>query len=453
MNLHTKELIYQYLFTEKALHLMNQKGHFTFISSNQFLSTEYGRKARGLLAQKKTYKKIIDFGSLPVFKNALTYVSIFIGTKSQNINMLYTKIKNLPFNVPDGFYLISTKIFNDDVWILANPKTIYIHKKIKENTISLNKIAKAWAGIFTGNDKLLLFQKEKLPDFIDKELLKPILRAQNCERYTYAEPEKYIFYPYKEVGGKTVLMDLNEIKIKYPKSYNFIRQNEKALKRRKDSRKNMGEKTGWYGLIRFGKLSKFNETKIISPGEVKHNKFTLDNSQSAFSCGRVFSINLASNIINNYTLIAFLNSSIVEYYMHQYASLKAGGYYSYSSTILDSIPIKITNKSDLISLLTQYLLIHNSTSKDDLISKYYDAIIDSVIFEIYFPEELKSANKGILKHLGDLKPITDEMSEEEKLAIIQSEFERLYDDNHPVKYAIETLDSIEEVRIIKEALK
>ena len=45
------------------------------------------------------------------------------------------------------------------------------------------------------------------------------------------------------------------------------------------------------------------------------------------------------------------------------------------------------------------------------------------------------------------------MSEEEKLAIIQSEFERLYDPNHPVRFAIETLDSVEEVRIIKEALK
>jgi hypothetical protein len=45
------------------------------------------------------------------------------------------------------------------------------------------------------------------------------------------------------------------------------------------------------------------------------------------------------------------------------------------------------------------------------------------------------------------------MSEEEKLAIIQSEFERLHHPDHPVRLAIETLDSVEEVRIIKEALK
>ena len=45
------------------------------------------------------------------------------------------------------------------------------------------------------------------------------------------------------------------------------------------------------------------------------------------------------------------------------------------------------------------------------------------------------------------------MSEEEKLAIIQAEFERLYHPEHPVRFAVETIDSIEEVRIIKEALR
>jgi len=45
------------------------------------------------------------------------------------------------------------------------------------------------------------------------------------------------------------------------------------------------------------------------------------------------------------------------------------------------------------------------------------------------------------------------MSDEEKQAVIQSEFERLYDPSHPVRNNLETLDSIEEGRIIKEALK
>ncbi|MDO9042616.1 MAG: hypothetical protein Q7U64_09785 [Desulfocapsaceae bacterium] len=45
------------------------------------------------------------------------------------------------------------------------------------------------------------------------------------------------------------------------------------------------------------------------------------------------------------------------------------------------------------------------------------------------------------------------MSDAEKLAIIQTEFDRLYDPSHPVRNHLETLDSVEDVRIICEALK
>jgi hypothetical protein len=75
-----------------------------------------------------------------------------------------------------------------------------------------------------------------------------------------------------------------------------------------------------------------------------------------------------------------------------------------------------------------------------------------MVFDLYFPEEFKAANKEILKNLGELKPITDDMTDEEKMAIIQSEFDRLYDPGHPVRNNLETLDSVEEVRIIKEAV-
>lgn len=45
------------------------------------------------------------------------------------------------------------------------------------------------------------------------------------------------------------------------------------------------------------------------------------------------------------------------------------------------------------------------------------------------------------------------MTAEEKLAIIQSEFDRLYEPSHPVRNHLETLDSVEPVRIVKEALQ
>src|SRR5690606_6904079 len=142
-----------------------------------------------------------------------------------------------------------------------------------------------------------------------------------------------------------------------------------------------------------------------------------------------------------------------------YAGGELVGKYRYKKAFLENLPIPepYENFKPTIEILVDYLGLYKGVfkdkSKEQSISSFFESVVDGLVYQVVFPEEIKSAGKEILKHLGDLKPITDEMSEEKKLAIIQSEFERLYDPNHPVRFAIETLDSVEEVRIIKEALK
>jgi len=146
-------------------------------------------------------------------------------------------------------------------------------------------------------------------------------------------------------------------------------------------------------------------------------------------------------------LVSILNSSVADYYFFQITAKIAGGRKRYTKQYVEQIPIPVLSKTRQTpyELLVDYVIL-SKTQIDDLVFKFFEQLLDAIVFELYFSEELKSASKEILKHLEDLKPITDAMSEEEK-------FERLYDPNHPVRYAIETLDSIEEVRIIKESLK
>lgn len=150
---------------------------------------------------------------------------------------------------------------------------------------------------------------------------------------------------------------------------------------------------------------------------------------------------------NIYSIACYLNSEIPNWFFKCYSTNSNVNGYE-----VDNLPIPNTLPKKL-EIIYRYLNLIVSKSTYSELSNFFQELVNSIIFELYFPEEIKSAGKEILKHLGDLKPITDDMSEEEKLAIIQTEFERLYDPNHPVRFAIETLDSVEEVRIIKEALK
>lgn len=96
----------------------------------------------------------------------------------------------------------------------------------------------------------------------------------------------------------------------------------------------------------------------------------------------------------------------------------------------------------------------NSVDKSNQLKiRFIEQLIDALVFELYFPSAIKAASKEILPYMGDLGTLTDDLSEEGKLAVIQHEFERLYDPNHPVRNHLETLDSVEEVRIIRKSLK
>ena len=149
-------------------------------------------------------------------------------------------------------------------------------------------------------------------------------------------------------------------------------------------------------------------------------------------------------------LLSIINSEFTAYFLKYLTKGKLDVYPDDWKKV--PVPdIDIESQKPFITL-SDYLLFLAS-KEFNIEFNFFNAITNSIVIELFFKKELQQANKEILKHLMALKPINDSMSEEEKLAVIQGVFERLYDDNHPVKFAIETLDSIEEVRIIKEALK
>jgi hypothetical protein len=201
------------------------------------------------------------------------------------------------------------------------------------------------------------------------------------------------------------------------------------------------------------KSTHFNFSRIVMQGitgvDEKHRiKSTI--IEKGFFCGHsinYISLKDVSDLLAKYYL-SILNSEFSNWFFKKFSTNS-----NVNSYEIHNLPLPIYSDSLLpLSIVVSYLL-NKKKRINEVTFNFYEHLINSIIYELVFPEEIKSAGKEILKHLGDLKPITDDMSEEKKLAIIQSEFERLYDPNHPVRFAIETLDSVEEVRIIKEALK
>ena len=389
------------MFIELANRIINQSGLNAYITSNQFLTTEYGRQARKFLLEKSKILEIIDFGDLPIFKDALTYVSIFVLGKGKTTLFNYYKVTSLEHSIKDiPKITIKSDSLSEDSFILVDDAKKNLIDKLQKINQPLSKNAKCWAGLFTGKDDILMFGEKDLNNIsFEREILLPVIRAQDCSKFGYSIASKYVIYPYKEQNDKTILLSEKELAKQFPKAYKYLKENKSLLKTRKDSRKEFSENKSWYSLTRFGKYSIFKKPKIVSPGEVKNNKFALDETGSGFSCARVFAITSESKNLSLLSLLGILNSKVVEFYLHSVAPLKQGGYYSYSSKFIDSVPIpKILldnshSKTIALENLVQQILNENrklaqlkiESEKQNLKRKidFLDKKNDEIVFELY----------------------------------------------------------------------
>lgn len=316
----------------------------------------------------------------------------------------------------------SPKFFNQSIWLkdvkfeISN-KNNFLINKIERSADTLNNICDVKVGVNIGGVKEYFLSN-------DSRYFKFINGSNNVKRFR-------IIYPTKKQEEKEELyIDFNKV-------------TEKEIWDKKIGTPSIGESN-----------KRFLEPKIVI--RQSDTKLSAAYDENQYHCDyNLFTANLINdgdkNILKSITCI--INSEVLTYFVieNKWLNLKPGKTPQIRVSDVKNLPIPKNLDGNLV-ILYDYLNFLAS-SEDEIKYNTFYQINNSIAFELYFPEEIKSVGKEILKHLGDLKPITDDMSEEEKLAIIQSEFERLYDPNHPVRFAIETLDSVEEVRIIKEALK
>ena len=212
-------------------------------------------------------------------------------------------------------------------------------------------------------------------------------------------PSKYVIYPYQEEDGATLLMDEGNLKKTFPNTYHYLLSHKSELSSRKDSRKTVLQGRAWYSLIRFGQLQVFSKPKLVTPGEVKISKFALDESRSGYSGARVYGIVCNDDSISLHALLGVLNSRVVQSFMHSVAPLKQGGYYSYASSFIETIPIPtILTKSDhglTKRLCDSVLMLLSLNAKLDktktgqemtIVTRQIDSIdkkIEDTVYEMY----------------------------------------------------------------------
>lgn len=457
-------------FIEKGNKLIKKNGFLTYITTNKFFNTGYGKLVRKFLLQKKI-THIINFEQVEVFEKVLVS-SVIIGLQNSNpynkktIYEKFEKLKHLQFKKEftqkiGNFDSYKQTLLDEAEWSFPDEKSLKIKNIIEKEGTQVGKLkgVSVYRGVTTGYNPAFIINSEIRDDLIKKdpknsEVIKPLLQGRNIRKWKYHYVNQFLIFTKQGLDIK-----------QYPLVEEYLRNYYVELKPRNGNEKT-GRKPGTY------KWFEIQDNTAYYPEFEKSEKLiwglTADKWAFAYDAKQHYLPSngyiLTSEEIPVKYLLGILNSEVMNYYFGFIGVMTAGGAYTLKHTTIQHLPIVIAKDQKTLIEIVDYVLILSKSGKN-IILQFFEEVINSIIYELYFPSELKSAGKEIIKHLGDLKPITplrpvgaspkgeELMSEEEKLAIIQSEFERLYDPNHPVRNAIETLDSVEEVRIIKEALK
>lgn len=395
-----------HLFFEKACNLKNHYGSVIYITPTNYQSNNYSKDLRKHLLKNNLNHIVVLEGS--IFKASVnTSITHLILKQDQKVkfdkailnshnNLTINEVAEVPFSFFETDDILFIPPLNKDAARILEIIT-------RKNNKSLKSISEINFGMQLRNRKHHPLDVLQNPDL-------SILTKYYKKCYT----------------GK----DIKSFVINYSNRYCYY---------------NREAKRGgcWNDDAQFAK------NKILIPQIGKYPIGAIDRLGYPV-LNTAFMINIFSSDTPE-SILAQINSEVVAFFWINKFRDDRDAFPKIKGSYLRCLPIK--NGNNKIDILVKYVELIGHKSDIEIAKVFFVSLINSLIYELYFPDEIKAAGKEILKHLGDLKPITDEMSEEKKLAIIQSEYERLSHPNHPVRIAIETLDSVEEVRIIREALK
>lgn len=379
------------LFFERGTVLLKSKGLICYITSNQWLQTNYGKILKEFFINNANPKLLINFGGLKVFENATVDTSIFIAIKENCDFLLKASHFKNDFKIIQGISeyfeknVIYLKDLDPEKWLIASDSIIKLKSKIR----SSGSLLKFWdaeilRGIVTGfNEAFIVDQITKNAlineDPRNEEIIKPILRGRDVHKFALNYSDLYIIHTHNGIKDddyhkrksidKWLIKPIN-VKDDYPSIYRYLQKFERSLTKRQD------QGDDWTNLRNCTYFEKFEQPKIIYPETtVRRSEFFLD-TEGYFIDKTCFMIT-GDKL---HFLTAVLASKCIEWYLETELRLLGKNSIQYSKQYIENVPIPgIEDDSIYVNLIE----IIQDRKKDKIDSSKWENKIDALVFHLY----------------------------------------------------------------------
>jgi methylase of polypeptide subunit release factors len=229
---------------------------------------------------------------------------------------------------------------------------------------------------------------ENKPIEIEKEALRPFLFGKDVGRWVIDWKRSWVVFPYdryaraktmeggiveewnlipsKKNVNKFKFLDPDKVEViedRFPKAWKYLTQHEEALRKRENDRFKVpkAESHLWYGATYPRGLDYYFRPKLVLQLLSRQNSFAYDRDgkfvfQAGGKGGGVYGIAPAESISDLGTLLALLNSRVIDFLVKQTSSVYGGRFYSYADQFLKSLPVAeeiIQAKSERVQHLSK----------------------------------------------------------------------------------------------------
>ncbi len=354
-------------FYELAFNMLKNNSSFGFICSNKFFRAKYGESLRELILSSMTIEEIADFNGVKIFEDATVDSAITIFKKQ-------VPSPNHQFKVVDtnleNYSMMNQSDLSKTSFSFSNPKELVIKQKIeaigtplKEWDININY------GIKTGFNEAFIIDGIKKDELISKdkksaEIIKPLLRGRNLERYLCNNIDEYLIASH---NNPPVIIE----------SYPHLKEHLDKFIEKLTSRYDKGQTP--YNLRNCKYLGSFEKPKIIYPEFSSSSLFSYDD-KGTYLLDTSWFIDSGDKY-----LLALLNSKLIWHYLGYVSSSLGSASLRMKKIFVEQIPIpKIDEEKQqpFIKLVDEIL-----ETKPKI--KEYKVLLDEAVKADNFEREIK----------------------------------------------------------------
>ncbi len=399
-----------YLFVERGIAKLKQGGFLCYIIPNKFSKIKSGENLRELMSDYKYINEFIDFGSAHLFQNKLAYSSILVIKKCSQDTFDFEEVNDLQkwwASQEQSVIKTNRVTFNSNIltkhqWVLvADEKKAELVNKLYENTVPLEKVAKAINGIQTSAERpnpIYWFCNSDIIDetethfkikrnenefLIEKSILRPYFKPvkkdeKSVTTYDVINTNKWIIFPYDQEGR---IYPEDIMKINYPNTWHYLNNYYDILLPKKFSASGKGRDLPhatidtWYHYGRIQHLKSFNNTPKLIVRVMRNIERPLyyydENDWLIAAGGTAGNCAIIEKEESKYKLEfiqAVLNHPVMGWLCSIIGSDFGGDFFSNGTYILNKLPIKVIDFNNE-KQNKKYIKIINSTRRIYQINK------------------------------------------------------------------------------------